>query len=384
MNPIGSSSAYNARASSAQPVQGTHTALDTPLAGHVYSLTSARMSDHTVNALNAIEAQGDERATTLAKLTKEAIGRGLLQLSPNQQVNGTAQFGMSCNQEVLVVRAKLNERSEYDVLGIGFRKGSETPVSMTLPSPSAAVLSTVLPPSTLLGLPNELLLLIAGSTGRRGTGINTSLRAVNKQMKDIADHQMSPKQRFVTENQQSLRGAGYSRYALDALLNCTVAQQNFALAHGPVLHASAGYHGNAINALAILPAAQQNFVLMNAQTLHVTCGYDPGAINVLARLPLAQQNFSLINGPVLHTTAGFDGYAINELATKAPAHRNFALANGPTLRATAGYNARAITVLAMLTPAEQNFALTNGPRLHITGGYNGHDINRLAALQRSN
>ncbi|TPG90008.1 hypothetical protein EAH72_30740 [Pseudomonas caspiana] len=279
----------------------------------------AMLSHHALDALNAKETQGNEQEKTLARFAKQAIGSGLLQISSNQPAVGGAQFGMESNQDLLVIKAKLNERSEYDVLSVGFRRGSQTPVSMTLPSPSTAVAGTARPRSALLNLPNELLLKIAGSTRTHGEGVNLSLRRVSKQMKVIADDQLSPKQRFLVEN---------------------------------------------------------------APTLHATAGYDGNAISVLARLTPAQQSFALTNGPTLHATAGYDGNAINGLSTQVPAQQSFALTNGPTLHATAGYDGNAISVLAKLTPAQQSFALTNGPTLHATAGYDGNAINGVAASQR--
>ena len=163
------------------------------------------LSDHAVAALTAKETQGNEQEKMLAGFAKGAIGSGELQISPNQPPNGITQFGMRLNQDVLAIKAKLNERSEYDVLSVGFRRGSEAPVSMTLPAPSTAAVRTARPPSALLGLPNELLMQIAGGTGPSGEGVNISLRRVNRQMKDIADDQMATQQRFVVENGQTLQ-----------------------------------------------------------------------------------------------------------------------------------------------------------------------------------
>ncbi|MGF6284971.1 hypothetical protein ABH912_005483 [Pseudomonas sp. BT76 TE3572] len=150
MDPIRGSSAYNTQASSANPAEAAQTAAALHPSGHAHLLTSAMLSHHTFDALNAKEAQGNKEEQTLARFAKEAIRSGRLQISPNQPENGIAQFGMRRNQDILVIRAKLNERSEYDVLGVGFRRGSEAPASMTLPSPSAAMARTARQPSTLL------------------------------------------------------------------------------------------------------------------------------------------------------------------------------------------------------------------------------------------
>ncbi len=380
MDPISGRSAYNVLASSANPAEAAQTAAGTHPSGHASTLTSAMLSHHTLAALNTKETQGDEQEKTLAGFAKEAIGSGQLQISPNQPANGIAQFGMKRNQDVLVIQAKLNERSEYDVLSVGLRRGSKAHISMTLPSPTTAVAGTARPLSGLLGLPNELLLQIAGSTGKRGEGVNLSLRGVNKHMKAIADDQLSPKQRFLAEKGQNLHGAGYDAYAINALAKATPAQQNFALTNGPALQATAGYDGLAISTLARLTPAQRDFALTNGPELHATAGYDGYAINRLARYTPAQQNFALTNGPELHATAGYDAYAINDLAIFSPAQQDFALTNGQELHATARYDGHAINDLAQATPAEQNFALTNGPEL-AAAGHDGRAINRLAASQ---
>jgi hypothetical protein len=186
MDPIRGSSAYSMQnISSANPAQTVQAAAGANPSGHSGSLTWAMLSDYTVNALSGKEAQGNEREKMLAGFAKQAIGSGLLQLSPNQTPSGIAQFGMQRNQDVLVIKAKLNEndRSKYDVLSVGFRRGSGAPVSMILPSPSRAASGTARPPSALLCLPNELLLQIAGGTGHRGEGVNLSLREVSHGVK---------------------------------------------------------------------------------------------------------------------------------------------------------------------------------------------------------
>ncbi|WP_223538248.1 hypothetical protein [Pseudomonas sp. GL-B-16] len=348
MDPISGRSAYNVLASSANPAEAAQTAAGTHPSGHASTLTSAMLSRHTLAALNAKETQGDEQEKTLAGFAKEAMRSGL-KISPNQPANGIAQFGAQRGDDELLIQAKLNERSEYDVLSVGLRRGSKAHISMTLPSPTTAVAGTDRHPSALLRLPNELLLQIAGSTGKRGEGVDLSLRGVNQHMKAIAGDQLSPKQRFVIEHGQNLHAAGYSRADINDLARLTPAQQNFALTNGPTLRATAGYDGYAINWLARRTPAEQNFALTNGPALHATAGYNHYAISWLGRLTPAQQDFALTNGQELHATAGYDGHAINDLARA--------------------------------TPAEQNFALTNGRELHETDGYDGRAINRLAASQ---
>ncbi len=377
MDPISGRSTYNVLASSAHPAEAAQTAAGTHPSGHASSLIPRMLSHHALAALNTKETQGNEQEKTLAGFAKEAMRSGQLRISPNQPANGIAQFGMKRNQDVLVIQAKLNERSEYDVLSVGLRRGSEAHIFMTLPSPTTAVAGTDRHPSALLRLPNELLLQIAGSTGKRGEGVDLSLRGVNQHMKAIADDQTSPKQRFVIEHGQNLHAAGYSRADIIDLARLTPVQQNFALTKGPVLQATAGYNGQTISILASFTPAEQNFALTNGPTLRATAGYDSYAINDLAQTTPAEQNFALTNGQALHA-AGYDGHAINDLARATPAEQNFALTNGRELHKTAGYDHYAINWLGRLTPAQQDFALTNGQELHETAGYDGHAINDLA------
>ncbi|MFC6478721.1 hypothetical protein ACFQDN_22405 [Pseudomonas asuensis] len=210
-----------------------------------------------------------------------------------------------------MIKAKLNERSEYDVLSVGLRRASETPVSMTLPRPSTVVASTARHPSALLGLPNELLMHIAGSTGKQSEGINLSWRRVSKHMKVIADDQMSSRQRFLTEYAQTLSASGYGRTSVQDLLDLNPTQQSFALTNGPTLRATAGYNGFTINDLAEYIPAVQNFALTHGPTLHATAGYNGYDINGLANLLPAYQQFALANGAALHARSGYDGESIN-------------------------------------------------------------------------
>ena len=261
MNPIiGGNNNYNVQASLANPAETAQTAVGTHSSGHAGSLTLARLSHHALDALNAKETQGDKKEKTLARLAKEAIGSGQLQILSNQPANGVAQFGKRHNEDALVIKAKLNERSEYDILSVGFKRGSEEPVSMTLPRPSTAVTPTARHPSALLGLPNELLLQIAGSTGTRGEGVNLSLRRVNPQMKAIADDQLSPKQRFLVENGQKLHAVGYDSKAMTALAARPAAERDFVLANGQQLHAAGYNYGFKMNALAARPDQRNAFL----------------------------------------------------------------------------------------------------------------------------
>lgn len=380
MDPIGNNASNNMQASSAQPIEAPQSSPVIHPSGHANTLTSAMLSNHALATLSIKEAQGDKTEKTLASFAKWAIVSGQLQISSDQQPNDNAQFRVERNQDVLLIQAKLNERSEYDVLNVELSRGSEAPVSMTLTQPRAAVSEAARPPPTLSNLPNELLLQIASNTGVRGKGVNLSMRGVNQQMRAIAERQMSPRRRFLVENGQSLSKAGYSRHAMHVLSGLTPAQQHFALTHGPALHATAGYDGYDINDLVRLPPTQQHFAVTHGPTLRATVGYHAQDINFLSHLTPAQQHFAMTYGPTLRATAGYDPQDINDLADSTPAQQHFAVTNGPTLFATAGYNGDTINELTFLTPAQQHLALTNGPRL-AAAGYSGGVINVYAVTQ---
>ncbi|NJP03640.1 hypothetical protein HBH25_22750 [Pseudomonas sp. hsmgli-8] len=288
MDPIRGSSAYNVQSSSANPAQAAQATTGTHPSGHASSLTAAMLTDQAVAALNDKETQGNEQEKMLAGFAKGAIGSGQLQLSPNQPVKGDAQFGMRRNQDVLVIKARLNDQSKYDVLSVGFRRGSGAPVSMTLPAPSTAAARNARPPSALLGLPNELLLQIAGGTGKRSDGVNLSLRQVSKQMKVIADDQLSPRQRFVIENGQALQAVGHTGKDMRFLAAKPEDQRNFVLTHGQALQA-VGHTGQDMLFLAAKPEDQRNFVLTHGQALQAV-GHTGKDMRFLAAKPEDQRN----------------------------------------------------------------------------------------------
>ncbi len=148
MDPIRGASAYTSQPSSAHPAEAVQTAAEAHPSGHARSLTMAMLSHHAQDALNAKEMRGSEQEKELVKFVKDAIRRDQLRISPNQPPNGIAQFGMRRNQEVLVVQAKLNERSEYDVLSIGFKGSYGDPLSLKLAVPTSILKSSSVKKST--------------------------------------------------------------------------------------------------------------------------------------------------------------------------------------------------------------------------------------------
>jgi hypothetical protein len=176
MDPIRGDSVYNLQASSAASTEAAQAAAGTHPSGHASKLTLAMLSHHTPNALNTKETQGDKKEKNLAKSAKETIRSGL-KLSPNQPANGITQFGAQHGLEVLVIQAKLNERSEYDVLGVAFRRGFEESVSMKFPAPSSYA------KSPLESMPMELIHMMLdnipnGGPKSRATSLALSSKGV--------------------------------------------------------------------------------------------------------------------------------------------------------------------------------------------------------------
>lgn len=132
MDPIKGASANTDQTRLALPAEAAQNAVEAHPSGHARSLTSLMLSNQAANALNAKEMQGSEQEKTLSGFAKEAIGSRQLQRSPNQSPNGIVQFGMRRNQATVVIQAKLNERSEYDILGVGLKKDSGELISMRL------------------------------------------------------------------------------------------------------------------------------------------------------------------------------------------------------------------------------------------------------------
>lgn len=152
MNSIGRAGAHSAQFVSANTVDTVHESTRSNSTAHPHLLTWALLSSRTVDTLNAKETEGNENEKRLARDTKEAVRRGHLQASSGQLVGEIAQFKMQQHKDTLVVQAKLNEESEYDVLRVDSHKGSAAPISMLLPlpSPSANVVNLTLRPRSTL------------------------------------------------------------------------------------------------------------------------------------------------------------------------------------------------------------------------------------------
>ncbi|MGF6518020.1 hypothetical protein ABH912_005486 [Pseudomonas sp. BT76 TE3572] len=139
---------------------GTPAPANTPLSLHASSLTSAYLSQHSFQFLNAMGSQGVGSDKQLASLVKNSMQSDSLQLSPNHQqtgITGIVQYGRQENKNALVVQAKLNEKSEYDILAVAFRGAFEKPVLMRFPEPRGDAAGTAPSQHPLLSLPNEFL-----------------------------------------------------------------------------------------------------------------------------------------------------------------------------------------------------------------------------------
>ncbi|TPG84923.1 hypothetical protein EAH72_35030, partial [Pseudomonas caspiana] len=194
---------------------------------------------------------------------------------------------------------------------------------------------TVLFQAALHKLPDELLLQIAGLTGPDGEGVDLNLRSVSKQMKVIADDQLSPKQRFLMENGPTLHAAGHSATDMLYLAGRPEDRQNFVVTHGQTLHA-AGHSATDMLYLAGRPEDRQNFVLTHGQTLHAA-GHSAEDMLYLAGRPEDRQNFVVTHGQTLHA-AGHSAEDMLHLAGRPEDRQNFVVTHGQTLHA-AGHSA---------------------------------------------
>ncbi|TPG87734.1 hypothetical protein EAH72_34270 [Pseudomonas caspiana] len=181
------------------------------------------------------------------------------------------------------------------------------------------------PTNILLKLPNELLLNIAAYTGTDGQGTELNLRAVNRQLKGIADKSLSSVQDFVITHGKVLEASGYEGWEMHALAIQPVDEQNFLLSNNRENLYGAGYHGYEMNELANQPVDQQKFVLDNLNTLKAA-GYEGYEMNVLARRPTDEQLF-VLNNYLSLKEEGYNGWAMNNLAAQPDVERNAVLQN---------------------------------------------------------
>lgn len=192
MDPVRGTSDYRNQVSPANPAETSQAVAAKHPFGHNPLLTAALLSRQAFDMLNIKEAQGNEQEKNLVRLAKEAIGSSQLRISPNQRATEIAQFGIQNNQGVLVIQAKLNQRSEYDVLGVSFRRSSGDSITLKLlgSEHQPHVQPTKMPPkNSLLGMPLELQqaimgYVLTGSTMRQGTYDLSALENSNSVLKD--------------------------------------------------------------------------------------------------------------------------------------------------------------------------------------------------------
>jgi hypothetical protein len=169
-----------------------HTVSEMHPSGYATTLKFSMLSNRTMAALSAKEKQGDEHEKTLAIYVKQAMGTGLLKISPNQRANSNAQFGMQPTlNSVIAVKATLNERLEYDILSIGLKRDGEAPIFTLLLAPAhrpPTRPASVQHKSRLLLMPLELQQsvmqqVLTGTTKRQGVYDLSALQGAAKPLK---------------------------------------------------------------------------------------------------------------------------------------------------------------------------------------------------------
>jgi hypothetical protein len=363
----------------AKPAETTEAATGPHPPGHNSLLTVAMLNNQTMEALKAKEAQGNEDERRLIGLAKQAIGNGQVQLSANQPSNGIALFEMRHNQDVLVIKTKVDEHSKYEILSVGFTGKYETSLSMTPRAPSSFKLGASRHRTTLRNLPNELLHEIVGSTtGKRDNGINLNLRLVSALIKGIADNHLGPDQRYLVTNHETLRAAGYDSSSISDLLKMAAEKKQFVLDNGPKLKCTADYDGSSVNDLAKTSARMQRIALDEGPKLKQYYGYNGAAINRFSKLRSDQRDFVLKNGRALHEGANFDGQSINRVAKYDDRRKSFILNNAKKLYEDALFASNHIEELSLFGHEVLDFALTYSKRLFDDAGYDSQAILHLA------
>ena len=121
---------------------------------HPNALSPARLSPNAQFALDQIETQPDGRDRLLALLVRNGINDGSLQFQSSQGTEAhykqevDAPSGTTGERQAgnLIVRMKLNEQSEYDILGVDFHVfSSGATASIRLAGPPPAVTSNNAP-----------------------------------------------------------------------------------------------------------------------------------------------------------------------------------------------------------------------------------------------
>lgn len=192
MDPVRGADSFKMPIESANTGATTQATAHKPPSMHANFLTLSQLTPHSFEALNSLQRHGDETGKALAEFAKDAIQGGFLSVSPNQQQTNVARYGKSVNGNVLVIQARLNERSQYDILSIGIRQASGKIMSMTFPEPAdnpgtrkAGTAKALLP-----GMPVELQRLVMReiftNENRRQAAYELSAFGVsNKHLKDV-------------------------------------------------------------------------------------------------------------------------------------------------------------------------------------------------------
>jgi len=141
----------NAQVNASQPLEPTGSQA---LRLHPNALSPAKLSSKAKFALDRIETQPDGRHQLLALLVRHGINDGSLQFQSSQGAEAhykqdvDAPSGTSGERQAgnLIVRMKLNEQSEYDILGVNYQVfSSGATASISLDDPPPAVTSNNAP-----------------------------------------------------------------------------------------------------------------------------------------------------------------------------------------------------------------------------------------------
>ncbi|WP_229685505.1 hypothetical protein, partial [Pseudomonas asuensis] len=171
--------------------------------------------------------------------------------------------------------------------------------------------------SNLATLPNETLDRIAGHIASNDPNGVLALRQTNWHLNAIADSQITPTQRLLINQGQTL--GNFSKTEIKSFLKLLPARQEFVLQHGPLLN-SVGYSSGMMMGLAARPRDKQDFVTGNAQTLK-DAGFSGFRIYHVSELDNDRRNFVMNNLATL-LAAGMNGDEIYSLARKSADVRN--------------------------------------------------------------
>lgn len=195
MDPVKGAASLQLPVEAASTVVTTQATANIPAPLHASSLTLANLGPRSFEELNELEHQGDERKKNLAKLVKDSMQSGFLSLGPNQQQPLIAQYGRKVNNTTLVICAKQNEISQYEILSVGIRHTSGKTISMVFPkvSDNTERRKAAADEPSIYRLPQELKRRIMGEilsseNKRQAVYDLTSFVASNHHLEGVLNH----------------------------------------------------------------------------------------------------------------------------------------------------------------------------------------------------